>query len=274
VRGSGPRTVPLPTGNLSVPKVVTGATGGYIGENTNAPKSEQVFGNLLLSAKKLAVLVPISNDLIRNSSPSADSIVRDDIVRSLSVTEDQAFLRGDGQNGQPKGLRQWVPAANVSTSTATATLATVTTELGNAILALMNNNIPAGNWGWIFSPRTWKHLFTVQNTNGQFVFMPELATGKLWGFPFKMTTSIPITLTEGANSDTSEVYLVNFDDMVIGDNLNLTIDVSQEAAYHNGSTVVAAFSQDQTVIRAIAEHDFGARDANAIAVIKGVRWGV
>ena len=37
--------------------------------------------------------------------------------------------------------------------------------------------------------------------------------------------------------------------------------------------VEQAFSLDQTVVRAIAEHDLGVRDTNAIAILNGVRWG-
>lgn len=272
VRALGPRVLPLPTGTMQIPKITAGASGSYIGENTNATKSQQTFGNVLLTAKKLAVLVPISNDLIRNSSPQADMVVRDDVVRSLAVTEDAAFIRADGTNGQPKGLRYWAPAGNIVASAGTS-LTNMTADLGNAMLALMNANTPAGNWAWIFSPRSWKALTTIQNTNGFYVFRDEMVQAKtLWGFPFRVTTSVPITLTVGANSDCSEVYLANFDDLAIGDNLQLSIDVSQEAAYYDGSGVVAAFSQDQTVIRAIAEHDFVARYADAISVITGVRW--
>lgn len=272
VRGLGPRTLPLPTGTTNVPKITAGASGGYIGENTNAPKSQQTFGNVQMTAKKLAVLVPISNDLIRNASPQADAVVRDDVVRSLAVTEDRAFLRADGTNGTPKGLRYWAPAGNIVAAGATS-LAQVSSDLGSLMLALMSADVMAGNWAWIIAPRTWKYLTTVQNTNGFYVFRDEMVNQKtLWGFPYRVTTSVPINLTVGSNADCSEITLVNMDDMAIGDNLNLTIDVSQEAAYHDGSSVVAAFSQDQTVIRAIAEHDFVARYAEAIAVLTGVRW--
>lgn len=276
VRQLGPREMPMGNGTINIPKLTAAASGGYIGENANLTKSEQTFGNVTMTFKKLGVLVPISNDLIRFSSPQADGLVRDDVVRGLSVTEDQAFIRGDGTNGTPKGLRYWVPAANLIQANGTVNLANVATDLGNAMLALMAQNVPFVRPGWIFAPRTWKYLTTVQNSNGFYVFRDEMMTGKLWGFPFKVTTSVPIVLTNGSgtNGNGSEVYFVNFDDMAIGDSQRLMIDVSTEAAYYNGSTVVAAFSQDQTVIRAIAEHDFAARDANAIAVINGVSWGV
>jgi heptaprenylglyceryl phosphate synthase len=60
--------------------------------------------------------------------------------------------------------------------------------------------------------------------------------------------------------------------VVIGDALNLQIDVSQEAAYHDGSNVVAAFSLDQTVIRAIIETDMVMRHDAAVTVLSGVKW--
>jgi len=273
VRASGPRVYPMPTGTFHLPKVATGVTGGYIGENVNAPNSTPTLSENVLTWKKLAVTTAISNDLIRYGSPSADAVVRDDIVRALAVSEDAAFLRGDGTGGSPKGLRYWAAPANIIAGAA-ASLANSATDMGKLLLALMNANVPAGNWGWLFAPRTYMYLNTVQTTTGAFAYRDEMSTGKFYGYPFKMTSSIPINLTVGANADCSEIYLVNFDDMALGDSQRLTIDVSTEAAYHNGSSVVASFSLDQFVVRAIAEHDFVARDPNAIAVLTGVRWGV
>lgn len=272
VRRLGPREFPMVNGTLHLPKVATGSSGGYIGENTNAPNTQPVFGENVLTAKKLAAIVPISNDLIRYSSPQADAVVRDDLVRGLAVNEDAAFLRGDGTGGSPRGIRNWAASGNVIAAS-TFSLANVAVDFGAAMLGLMNNNVPPGRWAWIFAPRTWKALTMLQTTTGDFAFRPEMSAGTLFGFPYAMTTAVPINLTVGSNADCSEVYLVNFDDMAIADSQRLIIDASTEAAYNNGSSVVAAFSLDQTVIRAIAEHDFAARDANAIAVLTNVRYG-
>lgn len=273
VRRAGPREIPMPTGTLHLPKVATGVTGSYLGENANITNSQPVFGENILTWKKLAVLTPISNDLLRYNAPASDAVVRDDIVRSLAVTEDAALLRSNGTGGNPKGLRYWAAAGNI-TPAGTVSVANVTSDLGKNLYLLMNNNVPITKGAWFFSPRTWYYLYTVRDAIGNFAFKPEMEQGRLYGFPFYVSTSIPITLTVGANSDCSEVYFVNMDDMAIGDSQRLLVDVSDTAAYHNGSSVVAAFSLDQTVIRAIAEHDFVARDPNAIAVLTGVRWGV
>ncbi len=257
VRRAGPREIPMPTGNMHLPKVATGVSGGYIGENANLTASQPVFGENILNWKKLAVLTPLSNDLMRYNSPSS---------------EDAAFIRGDGTNGSPKGMRFWAAAGNLIAAQA-ASLANVTVDLGKAIYFPLNANVPITKGAWFFGPRVWFYLYTLRDANGNYAFKPELDKGTLFSYPFYLTTSIPINLTVGANSDCSEVYFANMDDCAIGDSQRLLVDVSSEAAYHNGSSVVAAFSLDQTVIRAIAEHDFVVRDPNAVAVITGVRWG-
>lgn len=291
VRSLGPMTIPMPNGTIKVPKVTTGATAGYIGENTNIPKSEERFGQLTLTWKKLAVLVPISNDLIRFSSPSADAVVRDDVVRSMAQREDQGFLRDDGTSGTPKGLKFWINPSNKFNANATVNLANVTIDLGKAIQLLMAANIPMvipqqqgfpnqtspmARCGWIFSPRVYRYLSTLQNANGFYVYRDEMLRGTLWGWPFRITTQVQENLSGGvvsASGVSTEVYFGAFAHAVIGEALGIMVDASQEAAYYDGSSVQAAFSQDQTVIRVIQEHDFALRYDKAFALIEAVNWG-
>lgn len=273
VRSSGPREIAMPTGTVKIPKLKTSATGQYIGENTDAPVSQPSFGSITLTWKKLAVIVPVSNDLLRYSSPSADAIVRDDVVQSLAVTEDAVFLRSNGMGGEPMGLRYFCPLANVLDASA-ASLANAASDLGRLILQMKNNNVPMTRPVLLMSPRTEFYLLTIQNTSGFWAFRDEMVSRKtVYGVPYKTTTTIPNTITVGANSDCSEMYLVDMESVVIGDSMRLAIDVSQEAAYMSGGVAVSAFSLDQTLVRAIAEHDLGVRDTNAIVVLNGVRWG-
>lgn len=283
VRSLNPMTMPMSNGSLKVPRITSGVTASYVGENTNIAKSEMQTGQLTLSFKKLAALVPISNDLLRYSSPSADSVVRDDAVRSLSSREDQAFLRDDGTSGTPKGLKNWINGSNKFNANSSVSLANVTTDLGKAMRLIMDANITlipqqgatgapgSARPGWIFSPRTWQYLTTVQTTTGAYAFRDEMLRGTLWGYPYRVTTTVPSNLGSGATE--SEVYFGAFAHAVIGESLGLIVDASQEAAYHDGSNVVAAFSQDQTVIRVIAEHDFALRHDKSFSLIEQVTWG-
>ena len=274
VRSLGARTVQMPTGTLKYPKIASGAAASYIGENVNVAKSEETFGQLTLTFKKLAVLTPISNDLLRYSSPSADSIVRDDLVSAMATKEDVSFVRGTGTDATPKGLLHWCVADQKIAANGTVNLANITDDLGQLVVKLKQADIPMISPGWIMAPRTEQKLATIQNANGNFVFRDEIIRGTLWGYPTGVTTNIPITQdTTGAGNDNeSEIYLVDFAQVIIGESQSLLVESSQEAAYHDGSNVQAAFSLDQTVVRAIAEHDLGMRHDKAIAMLTGVTW--
>jgi len=271
VRRLNPNILPMPTGSMTMPKQTGGATANYVGENDNIPPSEQTTGQIKLSFKKLVTLVPISNDFLRFAMPAADRMVRDDIVASMSQRSDLAFIRGDGASDTPKGIRNLVASANVLTANASVTLANITVDLGNMVLALEDNNARMLRPAWMFTPRTKQFLMTIRDGNGNYVFRQEMLGGSLWGYPFATSTQIPNNL--GGGSDESEIYLVDMSEVIIGDSTNLLIDASAEAAYHDGSAVQAAFSRDQTVIRAISEHDINLRHDFSVAVLTAVTWG-
>lgn len=277
VRSLAGRTLPMPTGTLNIPKITDGSTAYYQGENTNATKSALKTGNLKMTWKKLIALVPLSNDLVRYSSPGADAIVRTDMVRAIAQRENQAFLRDTGTDAGPKGLRYW---ANQSTnildvSNTTWTTQTVATDLGRCVLRLVDANVPLSKPGWLFAPRTWNYLRMLQTTTGAFIYQAEMNNGLLLGYPFKWSTQIPTNLSDHGrttNGGETEIYFADFDDVIIGDAMSLRVDASMEATYVDGGNTVSAFSQDQTVVRAITEHDFAVRRDVSVMVLNGVCW--
>ena len=269
----GPRTLPMPMGTLKLPKVTGGTQAAYVGEVQNITKTEAQTGQVTLTFKKLAAVVPFSNDLLRYSSPQADAVIRDDTVRAIQVKEDATFIRSNGSAGAPVGLRYQAPASNVIAANASVSLANTVSDLGKLISQLLNNNVPMTRPAWYMAPRTYIYLTTVQNSNGFYVFRDEmLNNGTLWGWPYGYTTSIPINLTDQGGTTETEVYLVDLDDAVIGEAANLIIDVSADAAYYDGTNVISAFSQDTTVLRAIEEHDFAMRRQESVALLNGVTW--
>jgi HK97 family phage major capsid protein len=268
IRSLGPTTVPLDSGALSIPKLTAGAAGGWIGENTNIPKTEQTFGSIRLVARKYGSLVPISNDLLRRGGAKVDALVRDDLSRDIRVKTDLAYIRGDGTAGQPMGLRSL--QGQTFAANGTVSVANTTDDLGTCLQLLGDANVDFDNPGWIMEWRTWRYLITARDGNNNLVWADEMARGTLMGFPFRVTSQIPRNL--GAGTET-ELYFANFTDVVIGDATSILLDVSTEAAYHDGSSVVAAFSLDQTVVRAIFETDMQTRYPESIVLVTGVKWG-
>lgn len=270
VRKLGARSIPMPEGNLTMRKKTQGTQAGYVGERTPAPTTDVRVDSMTMSAKTLRALVPITNQLIRRASMGVVAMVRDDLLEGVAIKEDAVFIRSPGDDVTPKGLLALMPAGNKLAMTANPTLATVTNDLARLRLRVINANVPMISCGWIMSPRSKMFLETLRDGNGNIAF-PEIgANGTLYGYPIGMTTSVPDNLGAGGNE--SEIYFGDFSQLLIGDTETVTIASSDTAAYDDGGTIRSAFSNDETVVRLIAEHDTGTRYAVAFAALIGVTW--
>ena len=307
VRASGPRMVPMPRGTMRLPGQSSAATGGYGAEGSRITSSQQGLNSITATFKKLTALVPVSNDMMRYADPAVDAFVRDDLVKVVGLTEDKNFILGDGTQDTPKGYlffaNDWVQAGggtigvwstsanstlavngsdpanstggNFVTSNAAYTLATVASELGGAINRLDQANVPDAKRVWFMNPRSKNYLYNVQNSLGVYVYRDEMNDGKLLGYPFRVTTQIGTNYWDasGTNKDLSFVFLAEMEETMILDSMQLELAVSREGSYVDASgATISAFQNDQTLIRAIAEHDFQLRHLASVAVIQAVRW--
>jgi HK97 family phage major capsid protein len=307
VRSSGARVLPMPRGTMTLPGQKSAATASYGSETAKIASSQQTLNQIVASYKKLTALVPVSNDMMRYADPAADAFVRDDLVKVMALREDLAFIMGDGTQDTPRGLISfasgWIAAnsgtvgiwntganstiavngadpanstgGNFITSNETYTLTTVAQELGGAVNRLDTANVPDDKRVWIMHPRAYNYLFNVQNSLGVYVYREELLAGKLLSYPFKKTTQIGTNYWDanGTNKDCTFVFLVEMDEALILDSMSLELAISREGMYvDSGGNTISAFQNDQTLIRAIAEHDFQMRHDQSVAVIQNVRW--
>ncbi|MCY1203547.1 phage major capsid protein, HK97 family [compost metagenome] len=276
VRRMGAKSLPLNNGNLTQPRITGNTVVTYIGSDDDIPLTGMTFADTKLSAKKAAALVPISNDLIRMSgvNPRVDQLVANDLTVSMGLSEDLHFIRSDGGTGLlPKGLRYWAIAQNLRPAPAMAglTLEAIDLFLGGMMLRVETANVLMKDCGWLMPPRVLRWLQSLRDGNGNKAY-PEIEQGLLKGYPVGLSNQIPTNL--GVDGDETEIYFVNFADLMIGEDMDLVIDLSKEATYKDGSgNVVSAFQRDQTLIRVIAKHDFGPRHVESIVVATGVDWG-
>jgi len=275
VSAMGPRFVPLPNGNMTTNRRTSGAQFGYIAEQQDTPATGQTFGQMKLSAKKFAGLVPISNDLLASASTSVDKLVRDDIVEGAAAAQDLHFLRGAGGENSPLGLRNQLVGTsfevlNILTMTAVPDLQKVDNDLGRLELALMNQNVDPTGAHYVMSPRTAMYLTNLRDGNGNKAY-PEMENGMLRRKPVHVTTNVPTNLGGGT---LSEIGLIHPRHVVIGEQDGIKISVSTEAAYKDANGVMqAAFSRDETLMRLILHNDIGLRHLPAVAWLIGVTWG-
>lgn len=269
IRNAGARSVPMPDGNLTMRKQTGSTTAGYVGERTPAPVTDVTVGTLTMTAKTLRALVPITNQLLRRAAFGVDTMVRDDLVTSAAIKEDQQFLRGVASATAPAGLRSMISAGNVLVMTANPDLVKVRSDMARLKLRVVNANVPLSKCAYIMSPRSQSFLENITDANGNKAF-PEVSEGRFGIYPILVTTSVPDNL--GAGTNESEIYFGDFEQFLIGDTYQVTLAASDSAAYDDNGTIRSAFSNDETVIRLIEEHDTQLRYDAAFAVLTAVTW--
>lgn len=254
---------------IDLGRLNSGATTYYVSEGSAITISQPAVGKIALVARKLAALVPMSNELLRNPSISADMMVRNDIIAQIALRRDLSFFRGSGVNGEPKGITNWIVAGNKNASAGT-TLANKVADLLQAVRLVDESNVPLTSGGWAFSPRTKWALAGTLDSQGRFVFAEMLAAGNLFGFKFGTTTQIPNNLS-GSNS---EVYFGAFNDAILGRDTGtgLAVELFPNGTYYDGSAIQSGISNDQSVIRAMEGHDVALRHTNTFSMITGVAW--
>lgn len=261
LRNIGARVVPMPTGSLTIHRLASGVTGKYEGELQNIDVEQQTLDSVKMSAKKLAVIVPASNELLHDTSGRVNEIVVADIGSGLSLREDLAGLRGDGTNDTPKGFRNQILPANVKVAT------TLPGALGMGRSTLRSANLPMRSVGMVMNSDLEALYYNYLSKNGDYVYREEMDQGRLLGMPYRISNQIPSNLTSDGMTQGTELYVADWSEFLIGETLALQLDTSTEGAYWNGTTLVSAFSTDQTLFRALTRHDFGLRHQRAGAVI-------
>ena len=272
VRRAGPRTITIPAGNLQFPRIDSGSTAAYVAEGAEIPVSELKTGAVNLLARKLAALTVISNDLLRfGVSQDVDGIILEDLLQAISTTEDVKMLFGKGVEAEPLGLFEQIDAANKFAANTTINLTNVQADLRDAELKLRNANVPMRNPVWIMAPRSRLFLREVRDTDDRPVFKDEVNAGRLNGMRLEDTTNVPIDL--GAGSDESEVALIDFSEVFLGDVASVEIARSDAAMIVVGGVSQSLFQRDRSAIRTIMRNDVQMRHRVSGAVIQAVKWG-
>lgn len=281
VRQAGPRLQPFAK-QMNQTSISSGAVAYYTQENARITPSEPTLAEApLLTPKDLTGLVAVSNNLL-SDAPEADQLVRADLAEVMGLREDLAFLQGTNAGGaEPLGMRNFVGRTQNPLGTlgggngALLTLADV--RRFRAKTRVLNAQNPT--WVWFFAPEFITHLETLTDPDGRFLADTNILkinsdglSGTLDGVPFFSTTTIPANLTYGESTNATYVILANIREVVIGQNQDLIIDVSNEATYttDGGTTWRSAFQERQTLFRASMRHDIAPRRPNQVLVQEGV----
>lgn len=217
----------------------------WVGEGETVPKSAPKYGKIVLKAHKGMVLTDISNDLLRTPGVG-DAGVGEDIRATVADGLDDAGFNGDGTGAAPKGLFAQLDAAHTFASTGT-TSAAYLADIDKAVELPLTAHVRMGNAAWVLHPTRATALLQLQNS-GVWVFRQEmLDRGTIRGFPFVMTTRVPVSRITFSADWRQFIYGID-EDLILSEH-----DVRAE--------------YDETTVRAIVKGDFKVRQPKAFSSI-------
>lgn len=211
----GLRRVPV---NISIPTQTGGGTFGWVGEGAAKPVSAMAFAAVTLRWSKAAGIVVLTKELIRFSSPNAEAVVRDSMIKDTAQFLDAQFVSAVAANGDisPAGIRNGATTAAATGVTAAFFLADFKTALATFIAA----NDDLSKLVILMSSTSALNVSTLKDSLGNMIYPTlSMAGGTLLG--------IPVVVSEAVGNN---IIFLNAGDILLADDGPIEIDASDQAS--------------------------------------------
>lgn len=226
-------------GNLVVPKHGTGVSVGWVAENGAVPDSDVNPTNIALSPKHAGGVTELSRQLIMQSSPDVEQLVRDDFAAVLAQAIDSALIKGGGAN-EPVGVLSTVGIQTANL--ATLSWANVLAMKAKAELA----NVDASSW--LFNPSVSAKFAGTEKSNGTGIYLLG-DDGKMAGIQSYSTNQVPNNATP--DPDAGIAILGDWSQVLLGiwSEVDILVNPYAQPAYGRGGVLVRAMSTVDVALR-------------------------
>lgn len=253
-----------------------GSTGYWVGEGLSIPATNADFSTVTLSPLKVAALAAISKELLRDSTPAAEALVRDSLAEASAQIIDTTFL---GTAAASAGVK---PAGIFNGVTPVSSVGTDAFAVRDDVATLVNKFITtknATNLVWVMHPSTALTLSLMRTSLGITEFPGITAQGgTFFGFPVVL----------GNNVGAAVLALVRPSDIYkIGDS-GVTVDTSAEASIEMASDPTGAllvptgaskqpvsmFQSDSVAIKVVRSVNYAKRRAGAAQFVDDANYNI
>lgn len=224
-------------GNVSVPKYGAGLTVGWVAEGSAVPEGNMDFDSVTLTPKHVGGFTEMSRQLIQQSSPDIEQLVRDDLAYLVAKAIDTALIKGGGAN-EPTGVM-------ATTGVQTANLATLSwAAIAGMLEKLEVVNSTAVNW--VTSPGVATKLRTTLKATGIAGYLAE--GGRVADLPLFVTTQVP-NVTGTPNKGVA--ILGDWSQVMLGiwSELDILVNPFDSTAYKRGGVLVRAMATCDIAVR-------------------------
>lgn len=104
VRQAGAQVISGLVGNLDLPRMTKTAQVAWFAEGSNITRTDEAFDRVHFSPKHCGAIVPYSINMLLQSTPDIEMIIRDDLSRLLALELDRVALVGSGVGAEPRGV--------------------------------------------------------------------------------------------------------------------------------------------------------------------------
>jgi HK97 family phage major capsid protein len=244
----GARTLSDLTGNVEIPGEKAAPTTAWIAENAALTPSDPQFRQVTMSPKHVGGLTEFSRNMLMQSSPGIEAILRQMMARDIALEMDRAAILGGGAN-QPTGILS-------AAGTQTQAYATSLFHTGADMIGKANTASVGARRAFLSTPRV------------ETIAMKALTTDKLpvgvdtifHNQPTAFSNLAPDTLGAGTNEST--LIYGDFSELLIGlwSALDVLVNPYESTAYSKGNVMV----------RAMATCDIALRNPTAFVKATGV----
>lgn len=256
-----------------------GGAGYWVGEGKAKPLTSFDFARTTLEPLKVANIAVLTDEVIRDSSPSAEAIVRDQLVEALKARLDIDFIdpaKTASAGVSPASITNAAPNGASSGSDAEGVRDDIRSLLGEYVAA----NNPPTTGVLIMRSDTALALSMMVNALGQNEFNGiGMNGGTLLGIPVITSQHVPAGI----------VVMVNASDVYLADEGGFRLDMSREATVEmldssltgdsigvvpgTAASTVSLWQTNSVGFLAERTINWAARRTNSVAYLSGVAWG-
>ena len=251
--------IPMRRLEMEIPKLTQSVAVFWIDEGQQITETRPQFGNVKLVAKKLAALVPVTGELMEDSTIPIANLIATLFAEQIAFEEDRVVLTGDVAGaGDPFNGVLGDPGTTLVVMGATldAFADVDADDLADMTTAITRSASTGARW---YLHRTvWNLIRKLKGTDGHYIYSQPSGgiPGTIWGFPYELTDVMP-SITDSA-ADTPFIIFGNLRHVYIGDRRRMTMAPST----HVG------FTTDQIFLRVIQRTAITVALPEAFAVLK------
>lgn len=251
-----------------------GGAGYWVGEGKPKPLTSFNFTRTTLDPLKVANIAVLTEESIRDSNPSSESIVRDALRDALAERLDTDFIDPSKTASAGVSPASITNGAEAIAATSYTDADDIRLDVRSVFQKFIDADNPPTSGVWIMSATNALALSLILNPLGQ----PEFPGMSMNGGVFM---GLPVIVSEYAGTT---VALVNASDIYLGDEGGVSVDMSREASLEmldsgftqnqpTGASLVSMFQNNLVALRAERTINWARRRTSAVTYLTGVAWG-